>query len=43
MIADRFHIPPSQAEAEDVTVLRRLALERLAHGGAREQEGGEDW
>jgi len=43
MICGRFGCLPSQAEAEDVTVLRRLQVERLAHGGGQEQEGGEAW
>lgn len=43
MLCDRFRCPPSAAEAEDVTVLRRLQIEKLAYGGREAQEGGEDW
>lgn len=42
MICDRFGCLPSAAGAEDVTVLRRLQIERLAYGGPA-REGGEDW
>lgn len=30
-ICDRFHCLPSQARAEDVSVLRLMQIERLAH------------
>ena len=42
-MCDRFRCLPSAAEAEDVTVLKMLQIERLAHGGPEAREGGEDW